>query len=194
MAKKNTFKLRMQRANSWLEAGLSATSDEEIFILLWIAFNAAYGNTLNNDEKEKLDKFMRLILENDAEKDIARYLDEDEAIIENILGNEYIFDLFWHQKGQFNKKLFERQNKRMLTSWKLQRDEMPIITEVLRRLYTFRNQIMHGSRTFGPQSLGTRQLRDGCDIMKRFVPVIIKIMEDNPKKNWGGVAYPHIDY
>ena len=38
---------RMRRAKSWHERSLRAETDDERFIFLWIAFNAAYGDDMN---------------------------------------------------------------------------------------------------------------------------------------------------
>ena len=37
---------RMRRAESWYKHSLDAKSDDDKFIFLWVAFNAAYGRAL----------------------------------------------------------------------------------------------------------------------------------------------------
>ena len=41
---------RIRRARSWLEQSKEVESDEEKFICLWIAFNAAYGGRADRHE------------------------------------------------------------------------------------------------------------------------------------------------
>ena len=196
---------RLRRANSWLEAGLAGKTDEEVFIFLWIAFNAAYGTAPNLEEEEKekdrFNRFMEQIIENDKDKKITYYLNQDSTVLKELLSNKYIYRPYWRsiQKNEFfSERRFDQKNNAILSNAILskgidKRSEMPIIREVLLRLYTFRNQIMHGSKTFGSESRGTEQLRAGCKIMKALVPTIIKIMNDNPEKDWGEVAYPLTD-
>ena len=69
-----------------------------------------------------------------------------------------------------------------------------VLKEILERLYTLRNQILHGGTTFATGK-GREQLKDGSEIMAALVPVILEIMhadiEQKPGTNvWGRVAYP----
>ena len=43
---------RMRRANSWLTLSEEADSDDEAFLFLWIAFNAAYGTQFADPNPE----------------------------------------------------------------------------------------------------------------------------------------------
>ena len=62
---------------------------------------------------------------------------------------------------------------------------------VLERLYTLRNQLIHGGATYNSK-LNRAQLRDACNIMQLLVPIIIDIMLENGEHNWGEIAYPVI--
>lgn len=53
------YEHRMRRAKSWHEQSKIAKSDEERFIFLWIAFNAAYGGEPGNNSDENEIKKLR---------------------------------------------------------------------------------------------------------------------------------------
>ena len=60
---------------------------------------------------------------------------------------------------------------------------------VLERLYTLRNQLIHGGSTYNSK-LNRTQLRDACNILQLLVPIIIDIMLENGEHDWGVIAYP----
>ena len=73
---------------------------------------------------------------------------------------------------------------------------LPVFEIVFDRLYQLRNQVFHGGVTF-KTGYSRSQLEDGARIMKKIVPVILKIMEADIKENpdtetWGKVAYPRV--
>jgi hypothetical protein len=63
---------------------------------------------------------------------------------------------------------------------------------VFTRLYTLRNQLMHGGATWGGK-VNRDQLRDCNALMGKLVPMIIEIMLDNPDTLWGDAVYPVVD-
>lgn len=63
---------------------------------------------------------------------------------------------------------------------------------VFDRLYTLRNQLMHGGATFAGRA-NRRQLKDGCAILQVCVPLILQVMQENHARNdWGQPFYPYI--
>ena len=63
---------------------------------------------------------------------------------------------------------------------------------VLGRIYTLRNQIVHGGATWG-SSLNREQMRDCLRFMERLVPLVIDVLMDAPDEPWGPVAFPVVD-
>lgn len=60
------------------------------------------------------------------------------------------------------------------------------------RLYTLRNQILHGGATWN--SLVNRyQMRDAVAILSKLIPLIIKTLMDNPKQFIGEAVYQVVD-
>ena len=206
----NHNKDRLRRADSWLKLSQTVDSDDERFIFLWIAFNAAYGaelwhkdlEILTDTERNKVRKFLAEILLRDHEENMKNILFDEKFFsnaVRKLIQNEYVYEPYWQwvrdeqndepwEKAQFNK-----DNQRVFNSFE-KRDARTVIEEVLRRLYTLRNQILHGGTTFA-KGKGRDQLKDGSEIMAKLVPVIVEIMrtdiENNPDSDvWGRVAYP----
>ena len=70
-------------------------------------------------------------------------------------------------------------------------DTVALASNVLSRLYTLRNRLMHGGATYN-SSANRAQLKDAVNIMKQIVPVIINVMMDNPNTLWGDAHYPYL--
>ena len=67
-----------------------------------------------------------------------------------------------------------------------------MLSIVLSRMYTLRNQLIHGGATCGSQ-INREQLRDCVAFLGKLVPFIIQLMMDNPNTLWGDAAYPVVD-
>ena len=215
---------RIRRARSWLERSEKSASDLkkakseeekaglhcEQFIFLWIAFNAAYGYALIDEnvdadypgEREQFSRFLKEVLKRDDRQAIYTILWETySGPIRILLDNQYVFGPFWEQvrgsqkvrdwRGQF------RLSKKSVNNALKRHDVHGVLKEVFNRLYVLRNQIFHGGATFA-SGWGRDQVRDGSRIMASLVPVILDIMridiESNPdSETWGKVAYPRIN-
>ena len=69
------------------------------------------------------------------------------------------------------------------------RDTVTVLSIVLSRIYTLRNQLVHGGATWG-SSVNRAQLRDCTHLMRKLVPLVIEIMMDHPESFWGDACYP----
>jgi len=209
---------RLRRADSWLAQSEQVSADDEKFIFLWIAFNAAYGDKPRYENpykpepstsRNKFHKFLREILHRDYEGKITTILSEkylSAKSIRRLLQNQYVFEPFWMSvRGEPSTQPWEEQlakrNERVFKSHPRIGDQDPqkkhvlrVLEEVLTRLNTLRNQIFHGGTTFAT-GMGRKQLKDGCNIMEALIPVILEIMRADIKAHpesdaWGTVAYP----
>ena len=201
---------RLRRAKSWHERSQSVASDDEKFIFLWIAFNAAYGGgSMIGDseqptpEAERFDRFLVEVVNRDTGNVIEQLLwGTYSGPIHVLLMNQYAFEPFWRavwdsSRARTWERGFQNANQRVATELGRRRVDR-VLKEVFMRLYTLRNQIIHGGATYG-SGWGRPQLRDGCAIMSSLVPVILEIMETDIERNpesmiWGKVAYPRINY
>ena len=198
---------RMRRAFSWLERSKRARTDEERFIFLWIAFNAAYGaestgiDEHHPSENQQIKNFLREVIERDEEREIEAILWETySGPTRVLLENQYLFKLFWRwvrdPSRTYNwRKGFESNRDRIRSALE-ERNVHVVFSEIFRRLYELRNQVFHGGMTFA-EGWGRNQLRGGVRIMADVVPVILEVMkaeiDANPESQvWGQVAYPRI--
>ena len=64
-----------------------------------------------------------------------------------------------------------------------------MLYEVFVRLYTLRNQLMHGGATWN-SSVNRSQVRDGRALLARVLPVMLGVMMDHPARFDGKPFYP----
>ena len=70
-----------------------------------------------------------------------------------------------------------------------QQDTERVLYEVFVRLYTLRNQLMHGGATWN-SSVNRAQVRDGRALLARLLPVMLGVMMSNPVQFDGRPFYP----
>ncbi|GGW57065.1 hypothetical protein [Alishewanella tabrizica] len=63
------------------------------------------------------------------------------------------------------------------------------LAQVFTRLYTLRNQIIHGGATYNSQ-VNREQLKDACNLLNKLIPLIIALMMSAPDQLWGEGCYP----
>ena len=114
-----------------------------------------------------------------------------------LLENRYVFQPFWDYR---NGKIDERQWQRSFAGARKKahlalRDRSrtdTVLAIVLARLYTLRNQLIHGGATW-QSSVNRDQVRDGTDILADLVPRVIHLLMANPEEDWGDPCYPVVD-
>ena len=196
---------RIRRARSWLAQSKEVKSDEEKFICLWIAFNAAYGGEptgMDGDgpnEIERINTFLQKVIYHDErnEKKIRNLLLSGPYYnqIQELLDNRYAFKTFWQYvrgepQGENWNAHFIRKNDSFWNNF--EEDKVfDVFREVFWRLYQLRNQVFHGGVTF-QEGWGRTQLEQGRLIMKDIVPAVLDVMDENPESDWGKVAYPRV--
>lgn len=67
-----------------------------------------------------------------------------------------------------------------------------MLTTVLARMSTLRNQLVHGVATWNGRFNGD-QLRDCNAFLRKLVPFVIPLMLDNPNVLWGNACYPVVE-
>lgn len=189
--------LRIHRALSWLHRAEQCDDLDGRFVFLWIAFNAAYANELGEvsvPEREQFANFLKRLIELDKNNRLYNIVwQQYPSAIRVLLDNHYVYQPFWnHHNGlpgyenwPENFKLNKQAAHRALAA----NDTATVLSIVFRRLYTLRNQIMHGGATFN-SSANRDQMRDASSILGEVVPNIIEIMLDNAAIYWGEACYP----
>lgn len=191
--------LRVHRAISWLHRAEMAQDDlDAAFIFYWIAFNAAYAQDGGwqdlPDEKSRANDFLGKLIKADTQKLIHTAVWERfSGPIRLLLDSRYVFQPFWNFHNQVPgyenwENSFTNGKKRATTALANQ-DTLTVLTIVFNRLYTLRNQLMHGGATWN-SSVNRQQTGDGVRILGFLIPVMIDLMMDHPEKNWGTPYYP----
>jgi len=64
-----------------------------------------------------------------------------------------------------------------------------VLSIVFDRLIVLRNQLVHGGATWN-SSVNRAQVKDGANVLSKFVPVLIDLMLSQPERDFGDVLYP----
>ena len=188
--------IRIHRAISWLKSAEKQEENLDMrFISLWVSFNACYAVDLNGisskPEKAKLRDFTSSLVQFDRTRLYNLFWEKYSGPVKVLIENKFVFEKFWeYNRGEANDYLpaFNKSIASATNCLSKQNIE-GLIEIVLERLYTLRNQLIHGGATYNSK-LNRSQLRDACNIMQLLVPIIIDIMLDNGEHDWGEVAYP----
>lgn len=193
--------LRIHRALSWLHrAELTEDDLDARFIFLWIAFNAAYAidveEQYRKSERRLFEEFFRKLVSLDRENQLYKLVwDEFPGAIRVLLDNRYVFQPFWdYHNNRLEKEVWEQgfvTAKKRVAQALARQDTSQILSIIFRRIYTLRNQIIHGGATWNSQA-NRSQLRDCVLLLEKIVPVIIDLMLENDKDEWGKPFYPYI--
>ena len=192
--------LRVHRTLSWLDAAERADKDWDArFVFLWIAFNAAYAEEIRGGsdragEKSTFRQFVDRLVELDGKGLLSQLVwQEYPKSIRTLIENPYVFPAFWSwQSGDLTEagwtEKFEKANRFAIKALE-HGNTAAVLSVALNRIYTLRNQILHGGATWN-SSVNRAQVRDCARIMGQLVPVIISILMDHPHEDWPAAAWP----
>ena len=192
--------LRIHRAISWLARAEQCEDLDGRFVFLWISFNAAYANDLGSismAESEQFGGFIKKLVELDAQQKLYDITwQKYTSAIRVLLDNKYVYQPFWNHHNRISG--FEgwennfKASKQAANAALARKDTGTVLGIIFNRLYTLRNQIIHGGATYN-SSANRNQLRDATAILGDLVPVLIEIMMDNSNAHWGEACYPVVD-
>ena len=196
--------LRVHRAISWLaraeqERGQAldeGDSDAE-FIFLWISFNAAYANEYDAMSRDKTrdlyTAFFERLVGLDNERQLYNIIwQQYSSTVRSLLDNQYVYQPFWDceigkREPDCWQESFE-QAKEVAKRALAKQDVVTVWSIVMDRLYTLRNQLIHGGATWNG-SWNRDQLRDATRLLGELMPVVIQLMMDNAHLVWGDAGY-----
>lgn len=193
--------LRTHRALSWLDRAEQSAGDLDAqFIFLWIAFNAAYATDIDEQyrstEKGMFESFFKKLVDLDSGDRLYHLVwAEFSSSIRVLLDNQYIFQPFWDShNGKVPEDEWKQRfqlSKRKAANALGNRDTVQVLSVVFRRIYTLRNQIIHGGSTWSSQA-NRGQLNDCTALLFKVIPVLIDLMMDHPEQLWGDAFYPFL--
>ena len=195
-----SFSLRLHRALSWLKKAEQCDDDDAKFIFLWIAFNAAYAQDFEHRahicERGLYQSFLRKLVDIDTSNRLFSIVwSEYSGPIRVILDNEFILQAYWdYNSGRISETRWktERSRAKVAANKALGNGNTAMVLSIVfARLYTLRNQIIHGGASYA-SAANRSQVRDCSSILEQIVPVIIAIMMDGKADTWGEPAYPLI--
>lgn len=189
--------IRIHRALSWLESSSDVKANDDLtFISLWVSFNACYAVQVPSEnllsEKGNFRVFLKKLVKHDSEKRFYNLLwNHFSGPVRLLINNQYVYKPFWDfHRGEVKdwKKSFDAS---VADSLKYLSDQkvVELLEVVLDRLYTLRNQLIHGGATYKSE-VNRSQVIDGKNILSMLVPLIIEIMIDNEYEDWGEIYYP----
>ncbi|MEH6592654.1 MAG: hypothetical protein V7746_20475 [Halioglobus sp.] len=193
--------LRVHRALSWLQRAELCEDEDGRFIFLWIAFNAAYANDIDDRERDPEQKVFNRFLSKLEQLDNGNVLyeliwQEFSKSVRLLLKNQYVYQPFW---DYHNGLLIEEEWKTRFDRANVSANKAlaanqtaSVLAIVLARMYTLRNQLIHGGATWN-SSVNREQLRDCTAFLGKLVPFVITLMMDNPNTLWGDACYPVIE-
>jgi hypothetical protein len=199
------FRLRIHRALSWLKQSEAERKRQPenldfCFIALWIAFNAAYAKEIDgatmSSERSDFRLFLQTVCRLDQEKMLYQLVWQTfSGSIRSLLDNRYTFQPFWDfHNGKTGESAwlddFSRAKKKALAALAAQ-DTDTVLAVLFDRLYTLRNQLVHGGATF-ESSANREQLKDACRILGSMIPAVLHIMQQHPQRDWGRPFYPYV--
>ncbi len=192
------FRLRIHRSLSWLKKAEQSEDLDTQFITLWIAFNAAYAREIDNfsiKDRAIFNEFLLKICAYDEKQEIYHLVwNQFSQSIRLWLDNKFVFQPFWDfHNGKISENKYikaeTKERERFFSALKNQKTSA-ILDVMFSRLYTLRNQIIHGGSTFN-SSVNREQLKDGCAILSLLIPAMLDIMMKNYSNvDWGKPFYP----
>ena len=189
--------LRVHRALSWLNRSEQCDDDDGRFVFLWVSFNAAYAaetGPMRPIEAQRFSDFLTRLAQLDERGQLSELIwQRYSSAIRVLLANQYVFQPYWdYQNGLVDSGDWEERFRKANAAahQALGRHDIgAILAIVFARLYTLRNQLLHGGATWN-SAVNRDQLRDGSAILADVVPVLIEIMMDHPAEHWGELCYP----
>ncbi|MDR2195776.1 MAG: hypothetical protein LBE50_04135 [Gallionellaceae bacterium] len=195
------LRLRIHRALSWLKRAEQADDQDGRFIFLWIAFNAAYAQEISDDNYLSQQAAFKTFLEKLCGMDKKKRIDalvwqEFSGSIRTLLDNPYVFEIFWQfKRGKMPESEWKERfanGKKAAQSALASSNTAALLGITFNRIYTLRNQLMHGGATWGG-GINRDQVRDCTKLLGKLVPIIIELMMDNPNTLWGEACYPVVE-
>lgn len=197
------FSLRIHRALSWLRRAEKSADDLDIrFIALWVAFNAAYAGEIGGQiagrstitESASFTGFLNKLVRLDTAGKIAIALRQHgSGPVRLLLENKYIYQPFWDCQnevvGAESWRERFRQEKIKANAALMGQDATLTLQILFERLYTLRNQIVHGGATWD-SSTNRSTLTDASRILLSLLEVMLEIMLNNGAEFASAPFYP----
>ena len=191
------FAIRLHRAISWLKSAEELEKNPDMqFIGLWIACNSCYSADDQSkeiqNERDRFGDFAGRLAKLDSENRLYNMLwNKFTGPVRLLIENQYVYGPFWEFQRGTIKDWIKSHEQSIATANRFlsERNVKGLLQIVLDRLYTLRNQLVHGGATY-KSKLNRAQVRDGSNMLGSLLPVVLDIMMANPEEDWGSISYP----
>jgi hypothetical protein len=197
-----SLSLRTHRALSWLDRAERETEDADArFIFLWVAFNAAYANNLEDrqdaGEQQLFNEFLGRLIDSDKEQQLYALLwDRYAGDVRLFVDNQFVYRDFWDaQTGVIDEDVWQvrfAKSKAAFNKAMAGMNTKAMLGILFQRLYVLRNQLIHGGATWNGK-VNRSQVESGTAILGDIVPVVIHLMMKQPNQIWGDPIYPVVE-
>ena len=197
-----SLSLRVHRALSWLKRAEQEDQDgDACFIFLWIAFNAAYANQINDrhrfTERRLFLNFLGRLIDSDREQLLYHLVwDQFSDAIRLLIDNKFVYQPFWdYHNGLIAEVQWQARFERSKASAYRALGNMntrKLMAVMFDRLYVLRNQLVHGGATWN-SAVNRLQVAQCVQIMGRIVPTVIHLIMKDSRRVWGDACYPVVD-
>ena len=113
-----------------------------------------------------------------------------------LIDNQYVFQPFWdYHNGQITEEQWQQafQNRKAAALRAMGgQDTQKVMGIMFDRLYTLRNQLLHGGATWN-SNVNRSQISQGAEIMGQVVPIVIHLMMNDYQRVWGEACYPVVE-
>ncbi len=205
MSTDQDFGDRLKRANSWIKVSEKFRDHEHAeFIFLYVAFNCMYGRRpyegTGPQVREDLEWFLQAVSamhEKDKEDGglvLSKAVMACREAGEKLIVDHFLCDEYW-RGGSNLPDLVNRLGRRRSRANAAIRNghNEDFLRLVFDRLRVLRNQIVHGSVTFGPGSKGRPSLSAGLQVLRTMIPAFHKLMEKYGHfARWDPIPYPRL--
>ena len=183
--------IRLHRAISWIRAGEKYRKDLDIcFISYWNAYEACYVQGEYSEADR--DKFLQKIFKLDTQNQIRKILENKFAYLPAIMSNKYIFRKYYAYKAGDNVdwgKAWGKERDALSKSIREKRN-WKVVSLMLYRLSALRNQMLHGSTTYGG-AINRDTLEQATAFMSMLVPKMVELMFKGVQ--WGELGVDVLD-
>lgn len=190
-----SFAIRVWRALSWLEQAELASDVDSRFVNAWIAFNALYGRTDEQNhswgDREAWSTFLAIIWRVDHEGHLRTLLCRKQLPVLRLIENRFLYDKFWLHPQANHVSILSAKVRELLPRFG-KHNMLPILDTLFDRIYVMRLQVFHGASTKG-SSMNRRTVSACTEMLCEFLPTMIDIMIRNGVgTDWGRVCFPPV--
>lgn len=174
--------IRLKRARSWFRKATGAAVHHDIdaqFIFLWVAFNALYGTPRyhgnDNPKGNEINDFTRFLgaVEKRSCGAVEKALRPLEDDVERLMRSPFLDIECWRK---WDMEGIRDRQKRVSSARNVYAGGFHL-DQLFRRIYTLRNQLLHGAATDGGQR-NRESLKHAVPILCTAVKVIINLVDE----------------